>query len=205
MTTQAVELELLRAAAAELSAAAWGTGTAIAEDWAKRLSISKGTLLKRLKTLGFYDSGRKTRADKGKLSISEDVALQAAGLAAHDDRAGRDQRAGELDAAGHARQARLDHLAGHELQRGGGLVALFLLGRVATLAGPNSHTGTTGQHSGGDAAQKPLLAHGSPRLLESERTVGTRLWLPTRLATKCNLPGTGRNRRRPALSIRDEL
>lgn len=79
MTTQAVELELLRAAAAELSAAAWGTGTAIAEDWAKRLSISKGTLLKKLKTLGFYDSGRKTRADKGKLSISEDVALQAAG------------------------------------------------------------------------------------------------------------------------------
>lgn len=80
MTTQAVELELLRAAAAELSAAAWGTGTAIADDWAKRMSISKGTLLKRLKTLGFYDSGRKPRADKGKLSISEDVALQAAGL-----------------------------------------------------------------------------------------------------------------------------
>ena len=74
------ELELLRAAAAELSAAAWGTGTAIADDWAKRMSISKGTLLKRLKTLGFYDSGRKPRADKGKLSISEDVALQAAGL-----------------------------------------------------------------------------------------------------------------------------
>ena len=42
MTTQAVELELLRAAAAELSAAAWGTGTAIADDWAKRMSISKG-------------------------------------------------------------------------------------------------------------------------------------------------------------------
>lgn len=79
MSTQAVELELLRAAAAEISAAAWGTGTAIAEDWANRLSISKGTLLKRLKTLGFYDSGRKPRADKGRLSISEDVALQAAG------------------------------------------------------------------------------------------------------------------------------
>lgn len=80
MSTQAVELELLRAAAAEISAAAWGTGTAVAEDWASRLGMSKGTLLRKLKDQGFYDSGRKPRADKGKLSVPEDVALHAAGL-----------------------------------------------------------------------------------------------------------------------------
>lgn len=80
MTTQAVELELLRAAAGEISAAAWGTGTAVAADWAGRLGMSKGTLLRKLKDHGLYDSGRKTRSDKGRLSISEDVALQAAGM-----------------------------------------------------------------------------------------------------------------------------
>lgn len=80
MTTQAVELELLRAAAGEISAAAWGTGTAVAADWAGRLGMSKGTLLRKLKDHGLYDSGRKPRSDKGRLSISEDVALQAAGM-----------------------------------------------------------------------------------------------------------------------------
>lgn len=79
MSAQVVELELLRAAAAEISAAAWGTGTAVAEDWAKRMGMAKSTLLRKLKDLGFYDSGRKPRADKGKLSVAEDVALQAAG------------------------------------------------------------------------------------------------------------------------------
>lgn len=80
MSAQVVELELLRAAAAEISAAAWGTGTAVAMDWAGRLCMSKSTLLKKLKEHGFYDSGRKTRADKGNLSVTEEVALQAAGL-----------------------------------------------------------------------------------------------------------------------------
>lgn len=80
MSAQVVELELLRAAGAEIAAAAWGTGTAVADDWATRLGMAKSTLLKKLKAHGFYDSGRKTRADKGRLSVPEEVALQAAGM-----------------------------------------------------------------------------------------------------------------------------
>ncbi len=79
MSAQVVELELLRAAAAEISAAAWGTGTAVTEDWAQRMGMAKSTLLRKLKELGFYDSGRKQRADKGRISVPEEVALQAAG------------------------------------------------------------------------------------------------------------------------------
>lgn len=80
MSAQVVKLELLRAAGAEIAAAAWGTGTAVAEDWATRLGMAKSTLLKKLKEHGFYDSGRKPRADKGRLSVPEEVALQAAGM-----------------------------------------------------------------------------------------------------------------------------
>lgn len=82
-----VELDLLRELAGRLKAAGHRERGAIMLDAAVRLGKSKATLYARLKALGLYESGRKQRSDAGTLSVSEDVALAAAGLIHHGTRA----------------------------------------------------------------------------------------------------------------------
>lgn len=82
-----VELELLRELAGRLKAAGHRERGAIMLDAATRLGKSKATLYARLKAAGLYDAGRKQRADAGRISVSEDVALAAAGLIHHGTRA----------------------------------------------------------------------------------------------------------------------
>ncbi len=82
-----VELELLRELAGRLKAAGHRERGAIMLDAATRLGKSKATLYARLKATGLYDAGRKQRADAGRLSVSEEVALAAAGLIHHGTRA----------------------------------------------------------------------------------------------------------------------
>lgn len=82
-----VELELLRELAGRLKEAGHRERGAIMLDAAARLGKSKATLYARLKAAGLYDAGRRQRSDAGKLSVSEDVALAAAGLIHHGTRA----------------------------------------------------------------------------------------------------------------------
>lgn len=82
-----VELDLLRELAGRLKAAGHRARGAIMQEAEARLGKSKATLYARLKALGLYESGRKQRSDAGSLSVSEDVALAAAGLIHHGTRA----------------------------------------------------------------------------------------------------------------------
>lgn len=82
-----VELDLLRELAGRLKAAGHRERGAIMREAGTRLGKSMATLYSRLKALGLYESGRKQRSDAGKLSVSEDVALAAAGLIHHGTRA----------------------------------------------------------------------------------------------------------------------
>lgn len=82
-----VELDLLRELAGRLKAAGHRERGAIMREAETRLGKSMATLYSRLKALGLYESGRKQRSDAGKLSVSEDVALAAAGLIHHGTRA----------------------------------------------------------------------------------------------------------------------
>lgn len=82
-----VELDLLRELAGRLKAAVHRERGTIMLDAAMHMGKSKATLYARLKDLGLYESGRKQRSDAGKLSVSEDVALAAAGLIHHGTRA----------------------------------------------------------------------------------------------------------------------
>lgn len=74
------ELELLKTFADRLSQAKWGETATIMEDACRALCASKQKIYARMKELGLYNSGRKQRADAGRLSISEEDALRAAGL-----------------------------------------------------------------------------------------------------------------------------
>lgn len=78
--TDPVELDLLRALATRLAHAKWGEQGRIMAETCLAMNASKGTIYARMKQLGLYDSGRKQRADAGKLCVSEDMALRAAGL-----------------------------------------------------------------------------------------------------------------------------
>ena len=86
MDATVLEFDLLRELAARLGSAQHGEQGKIMAEAVRRIGKSKASLYARLKSLGLYDSGRKRRADAGQLSISEDVALAAAGLIHHGTR-----------------------------------------------------------------------------------------------------------------------
>lgn len=74
------EVDLLRSIAERLAKARHGEKDSIMADAERVLGMAKATIYARLKRMGLYDTGRKQRADKGRLSVSEEDALKAAGL-----------------------------------------------------------------------------------------------------------------------------
>jgi transposase InsO family protein len=73
------ELDTLRNLAAQLSAAPHGGRTALVDQAATVLRVSRQEVYRRLKSVGFH-SGRKPRSDRGRSLVSEGVAMQAAAL-----------------------------------------------------------------------------------------------------------------------------
>lgn len=79
MTTALGELDYLREVRQRLETAAHGTRGTIVAEAADFLCCSKQKVYTRLQEVG-YSSGRKTRADRGRTAITEDVALKTAAL-----------------------------------------------------------------------------------------------------------------------------
>ncbi len=73
------ELDVLRDLATRLGAAPHGGRTALVDQAAEVLRVSRQEVYRRLKGVGF-NSGRKRRSDRGQSMINEDVAMQAAAL-----------------------------------------------------------------------------------------------------------------------------
>lgn len=73
------EAEILLSLVQRLQAAAHGESAPIIAEGMKLLNIGRDALYKRLREYG-YRSGRRRRSDAGRLSVSEEVALKAAGL-----------------------------------------------------------------------------------------------------------------------------
>ncbi len=73
------ELDLLRNLAERLSTAPHGGRTALVDEAAKTLCVSRQEVYRRLKDVGFA-SGRKRRSDRGSSMATKDVAMQAAAL-----------------------------------------------------------------------------------------------------------------------------
>lgn len=73
------ELDTLRALAARLDDAPHGGRAALVAEAAELLRISRQEVYRRLRKIG-WSSGRKPRADKGRISVPEDVARTAAHL-----------------------------------------------------------------------------------------------------------------------------
>lgn len=74
-----VELDILRDIARRLASAKHNCKGSIVEETTRLYGWSKGTLYRKLKKIGF-DSGRKTRTDAGKTSVTEEALLTLEGL-----------------------------------------------------------------------------------------------------------------------------
>jgi transposase InsO family protein len=79
MNPQLAELDYLRDVAARLADAPHGQRGAVVAEATELLRCSRQQLYRRLRDVG-WASGRKARADRGRLSIPEEVAVQAAAL-----------------------------------------------------------------------------------------------------------------------------